>query len=55
MTVDPSHSAGSHTHRGTTYYFCNSKCLEKFKANPAQYLDEMPSANLQARGASLDG
>ena len=23
---------------GTTYYFCSYKCVEKFRANPQQYL-----------------
>ncbi len=26
-------------HDGTTYAFCNPKCLEKFRADPAAYLD----------------
>ena len=39
MTVHPSHSAGSHIHRGTTYHFCSTSCRAKFKANPEQYLD----------------
>ncbi len=39
MTVDPS-TAKLHTeHAGTTYYFCSRGCLEKFSADPAQYLD----------------
>ena len=25
-------------HAGQTYYFCGSKCKEKFDHNPAQYL-----------------
>jgi YHS domain-containing protein len=25
-------------HAGTTYYFCSQKCVEKFRANPQQYL-----------------
>src|SRR5262245_157097 len=38
MTVEPASAAGSYTHGGTTYYFCSRHCLEKFKANPEQYL-----------------
>src|SRR5688572_1424702 len=37
MTVDPQKAAGSHEHAGVTYYFCSRSCLERFKANPAQY------------------
>ena len=29
---------GTHDHGGTTYYFCNPKCREKFRATPDAYL-----------------
>jgi Cu+-exporting ATPase len=38
------------THQGTTYVFCNPKCLERFKQDPTKYLagvsspEPMPSA-----------
>jgi len=38
MTIDPTDAAGSHTYAGTTYFFCNPGCLERFRANPAAYL-----------------
>jgi Cu+-exporting ATPase len=39
MTVTPgSAKGGSHVHAGTTYWFCNSKCREKFAGEPARYL-----------------
>jgi Cu+-exporting ATPase len=38
MQVDPATAAGSHTHAGTTYYFCNPSCLERFRASPAAFL-----------------
>lgn len=38
MTVDPTNAAGSVNHAGTTYYFCNRKCVEKFRAAPEKYL-----------------
>jgi len=38
MSVDPATAAGSHTHAGTTYYFCSQHCLERFRADPAKYL-----------------
>src|SRR5262245_18441455 len=37
MTVDPK-TALSHVHAGTTYYFCNPRCREKFQKNPAAFL-----------------
>ena len=38
MTIDPAHAAGSSTHGGTTYSFCNPHCKTKFDANPAAYV-----------------
>ena len=40
MTVDPSDSGGAFEYRGTTYHFCCEGCLEAFKLNPEDYLDE---------------
>ncbi len=34
-------------HAGTTYYFCSHKCVEKFRANPQQYL--APKTELQKK------
>jgi P-type Cu+ transporter len=38
MTVEPQHAAGSHTHAGSTYYFCSGSCQKKFAADPQRYL-----------------
>ena len=38
MTVNPDSAAGSYEHNGTTYYFCATHCLNKFKADPDAYL-----------------
>jgi Cu+-exporting ATPase len=38
MNVDPAQAAGSYVFEGTTYYFCNTGCLAKFKADPHKYL-----------------
>ena len=32
-------------YQGTTYYFCNPKCLEKFTINPEQYLKQSESSS----------
>ena len=37
MDVVPRTAAGSIEHDGRTIYFCSRHCLEKFKADPAQY------------------
>ncbi len=50
MSVDTSHpGGGTHTHGGTTYYFCNPGCREKFKADPDRYLSR-PSEGLVTIG-----
>jgi Cu+-exporting ATPase len=38
MTVTPADAAGSVEHEGQMYYFCNPSCVERFRANPAQYV-----------------
>ena len=46
MTVDPARAAGKYEYEGTTYYFCNPRCLEKFQAEPKKYLAaQAPSAD----------
>jgi Cu+-exporting ATPase len=50
MTVDPSSPLRLDYH-GTTYYFCNPGCLEKFRANPEAVLHRVstpPSADPDA-------
>ena len=42
MTVDPAAAAGSYAYQGNTYHFCNTRCLERFRADPSKYLT--PSA-----------
>ena len=38
MTISPADSVGEVEHGGHTYYFCNDSCLERFKANPQQFV-----------------
>ena len=39
MNVDPERArGGSFVHEGTSYFFCNPKCRERFAADPARYL-----------------
>ena len=40
MTVNPDSAAGSYEYDGSTYYFCSSHCLDKFRANPEAYVKE---------------
>ena len=47
MTVDPATAAGSHDHRGLSYYFCGVSCLERFKVDPERALQ--PQATSSAK------
>ena len=38
MTVQPDRAAGSFGYQGKNYYFCATRCLEKFRAEPDYYL-----------------
>ncbi len=39
MIVDPHTAKHRTSHDGRPYYFCSARCLEKFAAKPAQYLE----------------
>ena len=39
MTVNPATAAGSVDHDGQTYYFCSRHCVEKFRDDPARFLN----------------
>jgi P-type Cu+ transporter len=43
MTVRPSSARWRHEHRGENYYFCSSRCMKKFAADPLHYLQPKPS------------
>ena len=45
MTISPADSVGEVEHGGHTYYFCNDSCLERFKADPQQFVG--PAAERQ--------
>jgi Cu+-exporting ATPase len=51
MRVDPAKAAGKHDHKGKTYYFCSKGCLEKFKAQPDNYLGAKPAPAPAKAGA----
>jgi P-type Cu+ transporter len=38
MQVLPETAAAKYDHEGRTYYFCATRCMERFKANPQQFL-----------------
>ena len=43
MNVDIATAKHRHSHEGQEYFFCNPRCLEKFRSNPGQYLTPKPA------------
>ena len=55
MDVDPTVARFKHVHAGQEFHFCSSKCLEKFKTDPAHYLQPTPlPAETAAASASAN-
>ncbi|MGI9102315.1 MAG: heavy metal translocating P-type ATPase [Terriglobales bacterium] len=44
MLVNPQHAAGKTDYQGKTYYFCNPKCEQRFRAEPEKFLSPKPAA-----------
>ena len=42
MNVNPATAKHSYHHNGMFFYFCCAGCVEKFKADPAKYLEAKP-------------
>lgn len=40
MEITTDQEAGQFEYKGTTYHFCNTSCLEKFKADPEKFLGQ---------------
>jgi Cu+-exporting ATPase len=56
MKVDRDHPrGGSHQHEGTTYYFCNPKCRERFAAEPGKYLAPVAPPPIPAETSKASG
>ena len=53
MDVEPATAAGRTEHKGQTYYFCGSKCKEKFDFNPEQYLASLRERRRAAMAAAV--
>ncbi|MCI0567388.1 MAG: heavy metal translocating P-type ATPase [Acidobacteria bacterium] len=54
MDVEPGAAAGTHTHAGTTYYFCSDWCVQKFKEDPDRYLASPGAAAKPSTSPSSD-
>jgi len=47
MTIAQANAVGHSDFKGQIYYFCSASCLERFRANPAPFLEadgEIPPA-----------
>jgi P-type Cu+ transporter len=55
MTVQPATAAGSYEYGGKTYYFCATRCLEKFRNDPGYYLTPPEQRIPKPAAASTDG
>ena len=40
MTVDPADAVGHVDHGDHTYYFCSQSCLDRFRANPREFIGQ---------------
>jgi len=52
MTVSPDTKL-RHVHEGETYLFCSAKCLAKFQAAPADYLEPRPAQPAAAKSSVM--
>ena len=50
MNVNSGTAKHVHEHKGKRFYFCCGQCVEKFKANPSQYLNQSGSSGLVTLG-----
>ena len=54
MQVDPDQTTHHAGHDGVTHHFCSARCLERFVADPAQYLTRRPDdAPVQAPAGTM--
>jgi P-type Cu+ transporter len=54
MAVDPAWSAHHAEHAGHTYYFCGSRCRERFVADPARYPTAAPAVTVQSASVGVE-
>lgn len=40
MDVEPDSAAAAWEHGGTTYLFCSTGCMERFREDPQRYLSQ---------------
>jgi Cu+-exporting ATPase len=50
MDIETANAAGKSEYKGQTYYFCGSKCKEKFDLKPEQYLGKSADTPKSGKG-----
>jgi Cu+-exporting ATPase len=55
MTVDPAKAKHRAEHAGQSYFFCGTKCREKFTADPARYITAPPQSQAPLAAAAAEG
>src|SRR5258706_518500 len=50
MDVDTAIAKHRHTHQGREYFFCSTRCLDKFRSAPARYLTREPDSAPAEKG-----
>jgi YHS domain-containing protein len=45
MDIEPATATEQTEHKGQTYYFCSSRCKERFDVDPKQYVGTSPLCN----------
>jgi Cu+-exporting ATPase len=53
MMVDPRKPAGKYEHKGKTYYFCSTRCAERFQKEPERFLAAPGAAGMESKPSSL--
>ena len=54
MTIAPEDAVGQANHNGKTYYFCSQSCLDRFQADPEEFLGRTPSLPATPAAADVD-
>jgi Cu+-exporting ATPase len=54
MSVVPETAAGKYDYKNATFYFCSTGCLNKFKQNPANFLEEKKEEKQTAASGAVE-
>jgi Cu+-exporting ATPase len=54
MTITPQDAVGQVTHQGHTYFFCSQSCLDRFRADPDEFLKATEPASVPPAGPDVE-